>query len=94
MTEDLQSRKEKIDKACAWYRSHEGAIAGMLPLRIPHEGTRGFSLYPENWCPMHWIAKWENQTLPLAEAEVLISGQLRPLFPIVRDRMVGTYPGK
>jgi hypothetical protein len=82
------SREDKIASACQWYRSNKAIIQAMLPLRVPlPDCPRGFSLYPANWDPEFWITRWEEKRLPLDEAEILISGQLRPLFPVVRDRM-------
>jgi hypothetical protein len=93
---DQRERADKVSAACRWYRGNVEIIRSMLPLWLPLEGyPRGVSWYPENWCPLYWINKWESKDnrFTLEEAEQMISEQLRPLFPLVRDRM-GANPGK
>ena len=89
---DDQQRREKVDKACQWYRSNRATIEAMLPLRVPMEANpRGHYYYQENWNIECWCVKWEagDRRFTLDEAETLISGQLRPLFSVVRDRLSG-----
>lgn len=78
---------KSIESAIHWYRANLATIQALLPLEVPKE-PYGISLYPANWDITYWIAKWENNLLSEAEAEQYICAQLRPLFAVVRDRLV------
>lgn len=91
---DQRARVDRVNTACRWYRSNLELIRSMLPLWLPLEGyPRGVSWYPENWHLEFWIDKWETKDprFTLEEAEKMISEQLRPLFPVVREKL--TNPG-
>lgn len=94
MTNDLDERErtDRVNAACRWYRGNLAYIKALLAqgdLKVPHADGQGFSLYPSNWHLEFWIDKWEmkDKRFSLGEAEAMISDQLRPLFPVVRDRM-------
>jgi hypothetical protein len=89
-----RARADKVGQACRWYRANVATIKVLIGdggLRVPNQSGGGYSLYQENWNPTFWIERWEDKHLSLDDAEVMISGQLRPLFAIVLSKL--TNPG-
>lgn len=83
----MEPSKKTIDRACQWYKANLSTIRALLPLELPRQ-PYGITLYPANWDITYWINRWESDQLSLADAETYICAQLRPLFDVVRDRLI------